>query len=91
MLRPSLQRAFDTATGGFLAVCPKCLGPSKFGTGVLLLQDDEPVPQCPACQGAVDLEGRSVGTFRDGRLHLKVIRLFDRTSLPMPAAEPSPP
>jgi len=91
MVRLILQRAFDVATNGCMAPCPVCLGPSARGRGVLLLEGDGPVPQCPACEGAVDLEGRSVGTLQDGELRLKVIRLCERPSLPEPLGDPTPP
>ncbi len=77
MVRLVLQRAFGSARGGFQVPCPVCLGPSKHGRGVLLLEGDEPLPRCPAWGKAVDQQGRSAGYLDRGQLVLKVIRLHD--------------
>ena len=75
MVRPVLQRAFDLASHGFQEVCPACLGPSRLGSGVLLLREEEPVPNCPACGETVDREGRTVSFVHGGQPQLMVIRL----------------
>ena len=75
MVRQVLQRAFDLASHGFQELCPTCLGPSRLGSGVLLLREEEPVPGCPACGETVDREGRTVSFVQEGQPQLMVIRL----------------
>ena len=57
--------------------CTRCGGPSPGGKRIAYASSTRPVRRCEDCHNPIDEQGRPLGEWRDGELHLKVIVFAD--------------
>jgi hypothetical protein len=57
--------------------CTRCGGPAPGGRRIAYESSNRPVRRCEACLNPIDAQGRPLGEWRNGGLHLKVIVFAD--------------